>query len=440
MAPRHEINRRELLRRSALVAGGAAALSARPTGGTAASAAAQEQVTLSFWSSLMGSKEEARTRLIDAFQAAYPQITVEHTGIDDVTENNQKVLAAIASGSAPDVVSNHFYYAVNYADAEQLEPLDALMQEAGLAPEEIEPNLLKTGVWEGQTYSLPLYGTSRALMYNRALVAEAGLDPEQPPRTWDELRAWATQLTRRGDGGRLEVAGFLATPTTAEGVRDLYTVLLSGAGGALVSEDCTQPLFNSPEGVRALQFWVDLIQQDKVSDVGFGEGQTGAQAPFNVGSAAMMLGGNFSAYLARQAGVDFGISLFPTPDGGVAAFADPFVIFIPKSAKNKAAAREFVRFAMSAEQQAEFAVNSNNLPAVIAAQDDPRIVGNADLTPFVEALSVAEPPPITPVYAEMWDGLGGALEQAIYGNVSPEDALADAESRLTPLLAERGAC
>jgi len=439
VAARDAFNRRELLRRSALVAGTAAAFSARPSGGAAAPAA-QEEVTLSFWSSLMGSKEQARTQLIDAFQAAYPNIRVEHTGIDDITENNQKVLAALAGGSAPDLVSNHFYYAVNYADAGQLEPLDGLMQEAGLAPEEIEPTLLKTGVWKGQTYSLPLYGTSRALMYNRTLVAEAGLDPEQPPRTWDELRTWAIELTRRGEGGRLEVAGFLAAQTSGEGLRDLFKVLLSGAGGALLSEDCTRPMFNSPEGVRALRFWVDLIHQDKVIDIGFGEGQTGAQAPFIVGSAAMMLGGNFSAYIARQAGVDFGISLFPGADGGTASFADPFVLFIPTSAKNKDAAREFIRFAMSEEQQAEFAVNSNNLPALIAAQDDPRITGNADLRPFVEALSVAQPPPITPVYAEMWDGLGGAIEQAIYGNASPEEALADAEDQLTPLLAERGAC
>jgi multiple sugar transport system substrate-binding protein len=426
-----QLNRRELIQRTGAVTGGALALSLG-AGRMPAPAAAQEG-KLTFWSALNGSKEAARNQLIAAFEQANPNITIEHEGISP-EDLNQKLLTAMVGGTVPDLVCNHFYYAVNYADAGQLEPLDGFMEEIGLAPDEIEPVLLKTGIWSGQTYGLPLYGTSRALLYNRTMVTEAGLNPEQPPGTWDELREWSRRLTRR-DGDRLTVQGFGLPTSQGEGLKDLFTLLLRGAGGDVMTSDgeTPEPTFNGPEGVSALEYMLALLYEDEVTDIGFGENQVGLESPFNTNRCAIILGGNFSAYLARQAEIDFGIALLPARDGGSVSFADPFNLFIPKNAPNKDAAKQLVAFAMSEEQQVAFSVGSTNLPALESAQEAPEITGDEDLRPFVEALTEAEPPPITPVYSEMWSIIGAQLEQALYRQKSPEEALDAAAAEVAPL-------
>lgn len=472
------LNRRAFLRRTASIVGGGAALAllaacgdaapatssttatqastAQTTGAMAATsgstagvsattsgpvatvngpAATGKQTTVTFWSALIGSKDHARSALAAAFEAANPTIKIDHQGFMDVDQLNEKLLAAFASGSVPDLVSNHFYYATNYADAGQLEPLDALMRRDAVKPDTLDQSLLKTGIYNGKTYSLPLYGTSRALLYNRTQVMKAGLDPDKPPQNWDELRQWGTKMTQR-DGVMLKVSGFY-NDTQNEAARDLFTMLLWSAGGDFLTTDNKKAAFNSPQGVKALQFWMDLIQKDKVNDVGFGQGQSGAMAPFNAGSAAMVLGGNFTAYLARQAKVDVGIGLFPKADGGGSvAMADPFNLFIPSKAKNKDMAWQFVRFALTPEQQVAFSADSNNLPAITAAQSDAKITGNKDLAPFVEALKSAKQLPLITSYLEMWTSLSAEVQQALYGKKSAQQALDDAASKVNGILAK----
>ncbi len=421
----------------AATSGSTAGVSATTSGpvATMSVAATGKQTTVTFWSALLGSKEHARSALTAAFEAANPTVKINHQGFMDVDQLNEKLLAAFASGSVPDLVSNHFYYATNYADAGQLEPLDALMQRDGPKLETLDQALLKTGIYNGKTYSLPLYGTSRALLYNRTQVMKAGLEPDKSPQTWDELRQWSTKMTQR-DGATLKVSGFY-NDTQNEAARDLFTMLLWSAGGDFLSADNKKATFNSPQGVKALQFWMDLIQKDKVNDVGFGQGQAGAMAPFNAGNAAMVLGGNFTSYLARQAKVDVGIGLFPKADGGgLVAMADPFSLFIPSKAKNKDMAWQFVRFALTPEQQVAFSADSTNLPAITAAQSDAKITGNKDLAPFVEALKSAKQLPLITSYLEMWTSLSAEVQQALYGKKSAQQALDDAASKVNGILAK----
>ena len=174
-----------------------------------------QDTTIEFWSSLCGSKEAAREDMLSTWAQQHPEIQVEHLAICDIYENNQKVITTLAGGSPPELVSNHYYFIPQYADLGALEPLDGCLEEAGVNPSEtFLPTTYELNVFDGQLYGLPLFNESRVLLYNKDLFEAAGLDPEAPPPTWEELASMAETLTQRADDGTLEVSGFLAVDET----------------------------------------------------------------------------------------------------------------------------------------------------------------------------------------------------------------------------------
>ena len=111
---------------------------------------------------------------------------------------------------------------------------------------------------DGRIYGIPIFGYALGLMFNRTFFEEAGLNPDQPPATWDELREAAKALT--GDGR----AGFAETSKDNQGGWH-FTAWTYSAGGDLEQEtDGTwQATFNSPTGVSVLQFLKDLRFTDQ---------------------------------------------------------------------------------------------------------------------------------------------------------------------------------
>ncbi|MCG8353841.1 MAG: extracellular solute-binding protein [Chloroflexales bacterium] len=110
-------------------------------------------------------------------------------------------------------------------------------------------------------YGIPVSGFSQGLIYNRKLFAEAGLDPDQPPATWEELRAYARQLTDRDEGR----AGFVVLSKGNQGGWQFtawaYSFggdLLQRQGDAWVATFTDEPVVQALETIRAMR-WEDQI-------------------------------------------------------------------------------------------------------------------------------------------------------------------------------------
>ena len=400
------------------------------------SVASAQDVTVEFWSSLCGSKEAAREDMLSTWAEQHPDITVEHLAVCDIYENNQKVITTLAGGSPPELVSNHYYFIPQYADLGALEPLDACLEEAGIDPAStFLPTTYDLNVFDGQLYGLPLFNTSRVLLYNKDLFEEAGLDPEAPPATWEELVSMAETLTKRSADGALEVSGFLAQDETvsAEITTNMFYQLLWSLGGEIMNEDKTEVVYNSEAGVRALQLYVDLIQTDRVYDIGFGAGTTGGEQPFYRDQAAMIMAGPFDLVFIEQfrPDMDFGVALLPAPEGGAPApLIDSFALFMMAGAANQGAACEFVKFAATPEAQTDFALLSRRLPAHVGAVQDPAFQDDPVLSVFIDALNQGRALPIIPEWAEMEAALITELQLALSGEKSPQEALDTAAEKV----------
>ena len=154
---------------------------------------------------------------------------------------------------------------------------------------------------DGKYYALPTAVRSLALFWNKTLFKEAGLDPERPPATLDELVDYARKLTKRSPNGDLLQAGL----TIDMGGQDhhwLREVLIRQFGGAPYSGNNKTVAYNSNAGVNATQWYIDLAAKQKVGQIGF---LTDGVTAFRSGKAGMTIDGSFRlGALDNQKGLD----------------------------------------------------------------------------------------------------------------------------------------
>jgi multiple sugar transport system substrate-binding protein len=191
--------------------------------------AARAQVEIEYWQYTFAQRVQAIDTLIKQFEAANPGIKVKHTHIpyDDF---RVKIAAAIPAGQGPDVVQLFYGWLQDYLKAGLLQPLPADAFSVVEIEKEFFP-IVQQMKLDGKYYALPTAVRSLALFWNKTLFKEAGLDPERPPATLDELVDYARKLTKRSPNGDLLQAGL----TIDMGGQDhhwLREVLIRQFGGA----------------------------------------------------------------------------------------------------------------------------------------------------------------------------------------------------------------
>lgn len=418
--------------RRGFLSGTAAGIATLPLLMSASGRALAASEELVFWSQLAGSKKAAGEALEASFKAKHPEVALQSSLYAEPAQLNEKMLTAINGNTGPDLIVQHWDYNLTYASGKKLVELGKALPEVKM--DGLDASLLAYGKYDGGQISMPLYGTSRGLGINRKLISEAGLNPDQGPQNWAELREWAKAATKRPGGGMLQVAGLQLYQNDLEAF-ELFTLFLQGAGGTLLTADLSAPSFAGPEGIKALQFIQDLIVVDKITDVGFGVGSGGMSNPFNQGRAAMLIAGNYSTNNALKGGVDFDVLPIPKENGGFTSIVDPFCFAIRAGSPNEKAAAKFVAFAVEPEQQIAFALASKNVPVLKSAQQDQAVQADKYLAKFIKTASYApQTAPATPVFPRMMTLVARGVQEVIFQRSTPEQALKSAAAEVQTLL------
>ena len=158
---------------------------------------------ITYWEKWTGFEGEAMDAVIDEFNAKevlhakadpnYAPIEVEKVTISNV---EQKLLIASAGGNPPDLAGNYSFYVAAYADNGALTDLGPMLAKAGFDRSRYIEHYMQLGEYRGKTWAVPIVPASLALLTNKRLFKEAGLDPEKPPVTIEELDAYAEKLTK----------------------------------------------------------------------------------------------------------------------------------------------------------------------------------------------------------------------------------------------------
>lgn len=392
---------------------------------------------INFWHVWGGPRLPMIEDMIAKFEAENPDITVSHTLMDQ-GEMAQKYLTAIASGNPPNVIMMHsgrFFPA--FAERNVLVDLTPYVEADGLDVHEVfYSSDAENYIWEGAVLGLPVATDSGAwnFFYDAEAFEAAGLDPDSPPTTWQELEEYAAKLTVK-DGDRFVQIGF--SPVSAANYP--FKEWLTLNNGKFISDDGKTILFDSPEGVETLEWIVGMYDRlyggfDKVIDLAGqpGGGGRNAKGIWYDGQLAMHFDGvwHYAQLQANAPDKPVRAALMPyngnNPDAGlVNAGGVGWGYSIPKGASNLDDSWKFLKYATAGEGNRDFFMAQLRPSPVRAYNEDPAL---AELNPywdtFVENGSHVVSIRNTPVQAEIDRLVEEMTDEALFKRRSPAEAIA----------------
>lgn len=407
------------------------------------------QRKITFWHSFVSSTIPALDDLFRKFELAHPDIKVQAQYVPTGDVLIQKLITAIESNHAPDISWIHTDWLDKLVDAKVIYSLSTFIEnDNGLSAEEIDdffPALMENGTYNDSLFSIPMEATTLALIYNKNLFRKAGLDPDHPPSTWDELVEFSKKLTIDTDGdGKIDQFGFYVPVFPASGVYSIWTVLqwtpfLWQAGGEEMDSNQTFFSFASPAGIKALKLWKQLYDENhnKVfalsHDIGFAAERL-----------AMVMDGPWNLPRYRQM-EKLNWAVAPLPAGPVkqATYLAGEQLVIFRQSSDPEAAWTFIKFITRPEIQAEFSQRSGYLPVRQSSlkmesykqylETDPA------LKTFVSLMQTGQTRVLLKHFrTEINHFLAEAIEKSLVGGMPVDSALIEAEMKANRLLQVNG--
>jgi multiple sugar transport system substrate-binding protein len=388
------------------------------------------QETLTFLS--RDGNEAAVRTLVDAWNASHEtQIEVTIVPGDQFVT---KLATSIAGGASPDIVAIDLIYTPAFMEAGQLTDITELSRGLPFF-ENLSPAHVTLGTWsDGNIYALPFTAEGSILLYNKGLFEQAGLDPEQPPTTWNEIYEAAKAIRALGD----DIYGFYFAGACAGCNAFTFLPLIWGSGGDVLSADYSQPTLTDPAVKEALEFYKQLWDEDLVPSGAEVDQGTDFLNAFTSGKIGMAGSGAFSISVLKNEhpDVDFGITFLPGKDGGQSSFAGGDNIAIPTGSRNVEAAFEFIAWMLSDEVQLDIIANGNQLPVRTDLAENEYFAADPRLTTNAQAMALGKTP-YSVVYNDLFNDANGPwlqlLQDAIFGG-DVDGAIEEAQSNFERIM------
>ena len=334
-------------------------------GGAIAGQAAD--VTITYWQYFYQSKVDLMNDLIQQFEARNPGIKVDQVTFP-YESYQQKVAAAVPAGEGPDVINLYYGWLPLWVKSGYIQALPDSDFSSRYLAKTFYPFVAQSVSFGGKNYSVPTAVRTLALIFNKRLFRDAGLDPNVPPRTLDELLTDARKLSKYDAQGNLVQAGLLMQPS-GQGHVWIREVLFRQFGATPYSADGRTVTYNSPAGIQAFQWYTDRITKDKV---GYPNFSTDDPTAFTAQKAAMNIDGSFRvATLNAVKNLEWGAAELPIYKGiksNFASFWTNAIVSGVTGAKLDAAVK-FLTFLTSPEVQEQWLQKVGELPATPSLSD-----------------------------------------------------------------------
>lgn len=366
------------------------------------------------------------------------RVTV-NSPVEDTT-----VIAGLSGNEPPDVlVLGGADNIGSWAREGLVTSLDDFLQTGQIDMEDMADSAEGQCVYKGQYFCLPWGTDTYALFWNKDLFEAAGLDPDTPPQTMEELAEFAEKLTITDDSGAITQVGFI--PDFSWSHLGLYTAMM---GGYWYNEDGTQLTFTSDPVVNALkweqQFYCDYDVDEVVRFSSAFGGYASPDNGFYAGKIAMQVEGEWQPgpnfIQAYKPELFYDVAPFPPPAANP-EFANTTVVagsvvVIPAAVEDKEAAFDLLAWMMTPEILGEQMVANFNLPTSAKAAEDPRFMENEKFQVFVNLLNDpnAKSPIVSPINAEVTAALEEIEEQVLRNCADPLPLLEEAQATLQPQL------
>lgn len=284
----------------------------------------------------------------------------------------------------PDVLMVQVDWIAEFADLGMLEPLDGFIAK--------EPKEFFAGIpttfqqkWRGKQYYLPLESGSVTLFYNTKIFKDAGI--AGPPKTWDEYADIAKKVTKP-DAKIFATTATLATEPPTNMTYDIYPLILQ-AGGKIIDSATNKAVFNSPEGVKAVEWYVERMMKDKVTAPGMlSNGEKEKRANFASGNIAMMFEGPWGISIQKQLNPSLEFAIAPLPANvTTGTMVRGGMNTVTTQSQNKEAAWKFMRWISGPVGNSMWSKGTGAFPGNTNVSKEAWFAERKEFAPFVTQMS-----------------------------------------------------
>jgi sn-glycerol 3-phosphate transport system substrate-binding protein len=383
------------------------------------------------------------TKIVDSLAADFekenPGIKLRPIYSGTYQDSIAKALTAVKSGDPPVtsiLLSTDMYTLI---DEDAIVPFDDLVKtDADRAwLKSFYPAFMENSQTGGKTWGIPFQRSTIVLYYNKEAFKEAGLDPNRPPGTWKEMAEYAEKLTKRDASGKVTQWG-VQIPSSGFPYW-LFQALAIENGINLMNAAGTEVYYDKPEVVGALQYWVDLVNKQKVHPPGIVEWGTTPKDFFERKVAMVWTTTGNLTNVRNNAKFDFGVAMLPaskqrgSPTGG-----GNFYLFKKSTPAQREAAFKFIKWVTTPQRAAQWGIDTGYVAVRADAWETPAMKQYVagfpaaavarDQLPFAKAeLSTHDNQRVT-------QALNDGLQAALTGTKTPEQALKDAQREADRLL------
>ena len=366
------------------------------------------------------------------FEAANPGIKIKlEITVSDGLQN--RVLVALRSGNTPDVIDVQHGWIIPFAATGSVLPLDEFYAASKLNQADFHQAAMNLTKLDGKSYGLPYRVEAHAVYYNKGAYREAGLDPNNPPKTWAQLIDASKKLTKMVGGKQQYGYGITGGGEFGNTVfRSIPLIWMNG--GDILSADLKKSTLNEKGAVEAVEFYTGMLTKEKVAPPSTLQNDgTALRRLFIAGSVAQYQSGQFDiASIKKEApGLEIGVMPIPSPDGKkTSALLGGWSFIVPAATKNKAETLKFMAYLADLETMGYY---TDTFPARPAAMSQARFQ-DPDLAAFKDMLPFARPAPAHKNWVQITQVYFNHVQRVLLGDATAQKAMDDAAKEIGPLL------
>ncbi|MGJ5619115.1 ABC transporter substrate-binding protein [Sulfitobacter sp. MF3-043] len=413
---------------SAMIAGGASSVQAAdlefyfPVGVNAPAVATIEELT-------------------NEWAAQNPEHTVKAVYAGNYEETTTKALTAAQAGEPPQVAVLLAIDLFTLIEEDVILPISDIAN----TPEDkawmdgFYPGFMADATFEGKIYGIPFQRSTPVLYYNKDAFRAAGLDPETPPKTWDEMIEMGKQLVVKDASGNVTQWG-TRIPTLGLGGAWLFGGLVVSKGDVLSTETGTEARLNTPAAVASLEFLQQLSAEGVMAPGGISWGDT-PKAFLEGQTASIWTSTGNLAFINDNAEFDWGVGFLPGGDGpGAPVGGGNFYVFSDTTEEERVAAMDFIKFMTAPANAARWSIATGYVAPRADTWETPEMKAYSAELP--QALVALDQMPFayrefaTFQRAKVTQYLVDAIESVVTGGSTAQEALAKAQEGADSVLGD----
>ena len=374
---------------------------------------------------------------IEEFESRNPNVEIKLQRIPGgISEMRQKLVVAFRSRTEPGIFKTDESPVGSLLEGGYLDLCPEWFIESYLSKGGYESVVDELLSWDGKATVSPLGVSNLFAFYNKTMWKEAGL--ARSPATWEELVSYGKKISKPGpDGEPTTIAFSVRHAGNLAGVTDKWLPFLWQAGGEFTKKENgkVKAAFNTPEGLKALQFHGDMVTKYKISSVKFPK----PWQAFRMGVSGMLYR---EAWLIEELQssapeLEFGTAVLPVPEGGKQAtitYMDLWAVTNRLSALEKEYAWRFLDFLNTPDKSLERSKAVGWLPLFKQNAQDP-FFQSEYIKAAVDMLPDGKPLPHENInLAEIETILGKAIAEVLFGEALAEEAIGTAEEEINKVL------